>query len=63
MNKVIIAGAGLSGATIANVLANKGYDVLVVDKRSTIAGNAYDYDKDGILVHLYGPHIFHTTSK
>ncbi|MDY4787799.1 MAG: UDP-galactopyranose mutase [Bacilli bacterium] len=62
-NKVIIVGAGLSGATIAHQLAKKGYKVTIYDKRPTIAGNAYDFNDNNILVHLYGPHIFHTSSK
>jgi len=65
MNKdVIIVGAGFAGATIANLLANKGYKVLVYDKRNHIGGNAYDYfNEDGIIIHKYGPHIFHTNFK
>ena len=64
MEKIIIVGAGLSGATIARLLAESGRDVIVVDKRDTIGGNAYDYvDKNGITVQQYGPHIFHTNDK
>ncbi len=61
--KVIgIAGAGFSGAIIANELAKAGYEVHVFDPRDHIAGNCYS-ERDsatGILVHKYGPHIFHT---
>jgi UDP-galactopyranose mutase len=61
----IIVGAGFAGAVIAERLAavlNK--KVLILDKRSHIGGNTYDYyNKDGILVHKYGPHIFHTNSR
>lgn len=60
---VIIVGAGFAGSTVANKLANKGKKVLVLEKRNHIGGNAYDYEKDNILVHEYGPHIFHTNSK
>lgn len=64
MEKIIIVGAGLSGATIARLFADSGKDVIVMDKRETIGGNAYDYvDKNGIMVQQYGPHIFHTNDK
>ncbi len=61
MEKIIVVGAGLSGATIARLLAENGRDVTVFDKRGTLGGNAYDYvDKNGIRIQPYGPHIFHT---
>ena len=64
MDKIIIVGAGLSGATVARLFADSGKDVTVVDKRATIGGNAYDFvDKNGITVQPYGPHIFHTKEK
>ena len=64
MSKIIIVGAGLSGATIARLFADGGDDVTVIDKRETIGGNVYDYvDKNGITVQPYGPHIFHTNEK
>ena len=64
MDKIVIVGAGLSGATIARLFADSGKDVTVVDKRATIGGNAYDcVDKNGITVQPYGPHIFHTNEK
>ena len=61
----IIAGAGFAGSVLAERLAEVlGKRVLVVDKRNHIAGNAYDfYDAAGVLVHKYGPHIFHTNSE
>ncbi|MEH1823674.1 MAG: UDP-galactopyranose mutase [Nostoc sp.] len=60
----LVVGAGFSGSVIAERLANQGKKVLVVDKRNHIGGNAYDhYNDDGILVHKYGPHIFHTNSR
>src|SRR3954466_11445240 len=61
----IIVGAGLAGADMAERLASQAdKEVLIVDKRNHIGGNTYDfYNKDGILVHKYGPHIFHTNSR
>lgn len=61
----LIVGAGFSGSVLAERLATQlGKKVLIVDKRSHIGGNAYDhYDNAGILVHKYGPHIFHTNSR
>lgn len=64
MYKNLIVGAGFSGATLANLLANAGEKVLVIDKKDHIAGNCYDYrDKNGIIIHKYGSHIFHTNSE
>ena len=64
MEKIIIVGAGFSGATIARLFAESGKDVIVMDKRDTIGGNAYDcYNKNNILIQPYGPHIFHTNEK
>ncbi len=60
----LIVGAGFSGSVLAERLAAAGMRVCVTDKRPHIAGNAYDhYDEHGILVHKYGPHIFHTNSE
>lgn len=60
----LIVGAGLSGSVFARLLAEKGEKVLVIDKRNHIGGNCYDYYDDyGVLVHKYGPHIFHTENK
>lgn len=60
----LIVGAGFSGSVSARILAEKGKKVLIIDKRSHIGGNCYDYyNEAGILVHKYGPHIFHTNSK
>ena len=58
----IVVGSGFAGATIAERVANElNKKVLVIDKRDTIGGNMYDYvDENGILVHKYGPHLFHT---
>jgi UDP-galactopyranose mutase len=58
-----VVGAGFAGATVAERLANAGARVLVIDKRPHVAGNAYDeLDEHGVLVHRYGPHIFHTNA-
>jgi len=61
----LIVGAGFAGSVMAERIASQlNRKVLVVEKRNHIAGNAYDeYDEHGILVHRYGPHIFHTNSK
>ncbi|MDY6267402.1 MAG: UDP-galactopyranose mutase [Selenomonadaceae bacterium] len=57
----LIIGAGFSGAVLAERLAAAGKKVLVVERRRTIGGNCYDRrDENGILVHAYGPHLFHT---
>ena len=63
--KYVVVGAGLAGLTIAERVANVlGEKVLVIEKRNHIGGNVYDsYNEDGILIHNYGPHIFHTNSK
>lgn len=59
----IVVGAGFAGSVMAERLAGTGKKILVVDKRGHVGGNAYDhYDEAGILVHKYGPHIFHTNS-
>ena len=61
---VIVIGAGFAGATAANLLARLGKQVLVIEKRDHIGGNSYDYiHSNGVLVHKYGPHIFHTNYK
>lgn len=57
----LVVGAGLYGSIFAHE-AKKGKRVLVVDKRSTIGGNIYTENVDGINVHVYGAHIFHTNN-
>jgi UDP-galactopyranose mutase len=61
----LIVGAGFTGATLAERVATQlGQRVLLVDRRNHVGGNAYDYHNEhGILVHKYGPHIFHTNAK
>ncbi len=65
MVDVIIVGAGFAGAVSANLLATRhNKKVLVIEKRAHIGGNCYDeIDENGILIHRYGPHLFHTSSK
>jgi UDP-galactopyranose mutase len=61
--KILIVGAGFSGATIARLLAKNGFHVDVIDKRNHVAGNAFDVvNQYGIRVHQYGPHLFHTSN-
>ena len=61
----LIVGAGFAGSVLAERLASEaGKKVLIVDRRGHIGGNAYDhYNDEGVLVHRYGPHIFHTNSR
>ena len=59
----LIVGAGLYGTVFAREMAEKGNKVLVIDRRSTVAGNAYTERINGINVHKYGAHIFHTNNE
>jgi len=62
--EVLVVGAGLAGSTAARLFAEAGKHVLVIEKKRHIAGHCYDYkDENGITVHAYGPHIFHTNNK
>ncbi len=63
MYDYLIVGAGLFGATFANLAHKKGLKVLVIDKKDCVAGAIRSERKDNIDVHLYGPHIFHTSYK
>lgn len=63
MYDYLIVGAGLYGAVCAHELARKEKKVLVIDKRNHIAGNIYTENVEGINVHKYGAHIFHTSDK
>jgi UDP-galactopyranose mutase len=56
----LIVGAGLTGAVCARELTDGGKRCLVIDKRSHLAGNVYTEERDGICIHVYGAHIFHT---
>ena len=59
----LIVGAGLFGAVFAHEAAQKGKTCLVIDKRDHIGGNIYTEEVEGIQVHRYGAHIFHTSKK
>ncbi|MEG1300331.1 MAG: UDP-galactopyranose mutase [Erysipelotrichaceae bacterium] len=63
--KNVVVGAGIAGLTMAEKIANElNEDVLIIEKRDHIGGNVFDsYNSDGILIHNYGPHIFHTNNK
>jgi UDP-galactopyranose mutase len=64
MKRIAIVGAGFSGAVVAHQLARAGYDIEIYDARSHVAGNCHT-ERDpasGIMVHVYGPHIFHTSN-
>lgn len=63
MYDYLIVGSGLYGATVARQLKDSGKSVLVIDKRPNIAGNIYTEKMEGINVHVYGAHIFHTNNK
>jgi UDP-galactopyranose mutase len=62
---ILIVGAGLSGAVIARALAEQGHRISIVDERAHIAGNCHTVRdvETGVMVHVYGPHIFHTDDR
>jgi len=61
---VLVVGAGFAGSVCAERIASAGKRVLVIDKRPHIAGNAFDaLDERGVMIHVYGPHIFHTNGR
>ena len=63
MPGILVVGAGFAGATYARTLAEAGYTVHVIDRRDHIGGNAADWiDANGVRVHRYGPHLFHTNA-
>ena len=59
----LVIGAGFFGSTFARTVAEKGKTVLIVEKRNHIGGNCYSENIEGINVHKYGPHIFHTSNE
>jgi UDP-galactopyranose mutase len=61
--KINIIGCGLSGVTAAILLKEQGHDVEIFETRNHIAGNCYDEKQDGVTVHKYGSHIFHTNDE
>ncbi|MCQ2538164.1 MAG: UDP-galactopyranose mutase [Lachnospiraceae bacterium] len=63
MYDYLIVGAGLYGATFARLAKDAGKTCLVIDKRNNVAGNIYTEKQEGINVHIYGAHIFHTNNK
>lgn len=64
MYDVIIVGAGTAGCVAARKLAEQNKKVLIIEKKNHIAGNCYDEkDEHGVLIHMYGPHIFHTSKE
>ena len=64
MSQCLIVGAGFAGCVVARELADAGIAVALVDRRCHIGGNAYDeLDSHGVMIHRYGPHIFHTNSE
>lgn len=63
MYDYLIVGAGLYGSIFAREAVDRGYKVLVIDKRTHVGGNIYTEKIEGINVHKYGAHIFHTNSK
>ncbi len=64
MYDVIVVGCGFAGAVFARELADSGKNVIIIEKRNHIGGNAFeDFSQNGIRVHRYGPHIFHTSNK
>ena len=65
IDSILIVGAGFSGVVIARELAEKGYKVRIIDQRNHIGGNCYDArdEESQVMVHTYGPHIFHTDNE
>lgn len=63
--RILIVGAGFSGAVIGRQLAEEGHNIHIIDQREHIGGNSYDArdENTGVMVHIYGPHIFHTDNE
>jgi len=63
IREVLVVGAGFSGSVVAERLAASGVPIRLIEKRDHVGGNAYDeFDQFGVLVHRYGPHVFHTNA-
>lgn len=63
-SRVLIIGLGFAGSVVARQLADAGHEVVVLERRAHIAGNMFEYERgNGVRVHLYGPHLFHTNLK
>ena len=59
-NKILIVGAGLAGSTIARILAENSFKVIVIEKRNHLAGNVFDFiNQNNERIHKYGPHLLH----
>jgi UDP-galactopyranose mutase len=64
VKNILVVGAGFAGSVIARELANNNYNVTIIDRRNHIGGNAFDFiNEEGIMQHMYGPHLFHTKNK
>ncbi len=61
--KFLVVGSGISGSTAARLLADRGHEVEVWETRDHIGGNCHDEKVDGVTLHRYGPHLFHTNDK
>ena len=62
--RILVVGAGFAGAVHARILAEAGHKLTVIDRRQHIGGNCYDFiDENGVRVHAYGPHLFHTKNQ
>ena len=59
---ILVVGTGFSGSVVARELADNGYNVTIIDRRSHIGGNCFDEMINGVRVHKYGPHLFHTNN-
>jgi UDP-galactopyranose mutase len=60
MKRATVVGAGISGLTAAYLLVKSGWQVVIYEQRNHVGGNCFDVDCHGMLVHVYGPHLFHT---
>jgi UDP-galactopyranose mutase len=61
--KILIVGSGLFGSVFARQAIDDGHEVVVIDKRNHIGGNCFTFEQNGIHIHKYGPHIFHTNDQ